>query len=114
MRGRKTGGRKAGTPNKATKETRDWINDFIMSVREDIKRDFHTLEPQQRIRIFLQLLNYVVPKQQSIAPALMDDEQNNFDNKIVIIEGNEELQRLEHLRDELKALGVDDRTLDYN
>ena len=85
-----------------------------MSVREDIERDFHALEPQQRIRIFLQLLNYVVPKQQSIAPAFMDDEQNKFDNKIVVIEGSEELQRLEHLRDELRALGVDDRTIDYN
>ncbi len=85
-----------------------------MSVREDIERDFYALEPQQRIRIFLQLLNYVVPKQQSITPAILDDEQNKFDNKIVVIEGSEELQRLEHLRDELRALGVDDRTIDYN
>lgn len=62
----KTGGRQKGSTNKATTETRQWINNIINDNRDTLEKDLKTLEPQQRWAIVEKLLQYTTPKMQSV------------------------------------------------
>lgn len=73
MRGRKKedgrgrlGGRKAGTPNKVTGTVKEWIAQLIDKNRTQIEQDLASLEPKDRLMILEKLMQYVVPKQQSV------------------------------------------------
>ena len=61
MKGEKTGGRQTGTPNKTTGAIRQRIKDFLDAEIENVFEDIKTLEPKERINLYLKLLNYVVP-----------------------------------------------------
>ncbi len=63
---KKYGGRKKGTPNKTTQETRQWLKMFLDANQEQIEKDFMALEPHQRLQIFERLLQYTLPKMQSV------------------------------------------------
>ena len=65
-KGFKTGGRKHGTPNKVTKDLKEWIFKMITSQQATIEKDFEALKPKERIMLFEKLLAYVVPRRQSI------------------------------------------------
>lgn len=62
MKGKKTGGRGKGTPNKATQETRDFIQKLINKSRTSVERDLKKIEPVERLRIFIKLTEFIVPK----------------------------------------------------
>lgn len=64
---KKTGGRRKGTPNKTTQETRQWLKQFLDDNRTKIEQDFEALEPQQRLQMFERLLQYTLPKMQSVS-----------------------------------------------
>lgn len=77
----KTGGRKAGTPNKATAAVKDCIQhvleqymaapaegeeraaDALPTLSEDLKE----MLPAERVRAMTQLAGYIVPKQQALS-----------------------------------------------
>lgn len=65
----KTGGRKAGTPNKVTGTVKEWIASIIDGNRKQFEDDLEKLEPGERVRIISNLLQYVTPKMQSSSPA---------------------------------------------
>lgn len=78
MRGRKkgtekTGGRKAGTPNRVTGTVKEWIASIIDGNRQQFENDLKDLEPGERVKIISNLLQYVTPKMQSISPDEMLD-----------------------------------------
>lgn len=58
-------GRPKGSPNKATKDLRQWINAFIESQTERIQQDWKLLEPKDRIVLFEKLLKYSLPTLQA-------------------------------------------------
>jgi hypothetical protein len=59
MRGQKTGGRKTGTLNKVTQETRE----LILSLSDKyLASDLESLEPRDRAVILTKLLSYILPK----------------------------------------------------
>ena len=62
MKGKKTGGRQKGTPNKNTKPLRDWFLSLIDENRTQIKKDLQTLEPKERLQWIEKILPYVLPK----------------------------------------------------
>ena len=62
MKRDKTGGRKAGTPNKTTANLRGWVKDFLTNNVEQIERDFKKLNPRDRVFLFEKLLKYTVPQ----------------------------------------------------
>lgn len=66
MNRQKTGGRKAGTPNKVTADLRQWITTFIDDNREQIQKDWAQLEPKDRIQLFEKLLKYALPTLQAM------------------------------------------------
>lgn len=55
-------GRPKGTPNKFTKELRDFIADIVDENREQIAEDLKALEPKDRLSILEKLMQYVLPK----------------------------------------------------
>ena len=64
--GHKTGGRKKGTPNKATATTRQALEPIVQAEIERIPEYLDQLEPRDRITALTKLLPYVAPKLQSI------------------------------------------------
>ena len=59
-------GRPKGTPNRATGDMRAWLYAFVSGNTAQIKKDWQTLEPSQRVMLFEKLLKYVVPAQTEI------------------------------------------------
>lgn len=81
-------GRKPGTPNKATKDLRQWINRFIDSQTEQIQKDWQQLEPKDRIVMFERLLKYALPTLQATSlttdlEKLSDEDLDRIVNEIL-------------------------------
>lgn len=89
MKGFKTGGRAAGTPNKTTKEMRDLITDLSYKY---LASDLESLEPRERAVILTRLLSYVVPR-----PGVEDSEEAEYIQPLVIV-------KTEYIDEEHKAL----------
>jgi len=66
MKGLKTGGREQGTPNKLTSNLRERISEFLNDNWEQVEKDFKVLEPEKRIVMFEKLLQFTLPKLQTI------------------------------------------------
>lgn len=62
----KTGGRRKGTPNKVTADTKEWLSGLLAGLRGRIEQDFVQIDPETRIFAFTRLVGYVVPKQQAL------------------------------------------------
>ena len=65
MKGKKTGGRQKGTPNKSTATLRDWFLQLINDNREQIQKDLQELEAKDRLQWFERILPYLLPKVQN-------------------------------------------------
>lgn len=60
-------GRPKGKPNKVTSELKAWINKIIDDNKEQVINDLKELDPKDRLTIIERLMQYVIPKQQSIS-----------------------------------------------
>ena len=58
----KTGGRKAGTPNKVTGALREFVVSLLDENRERVARDLKNVSAKDRLQIFERLLSYVIPR----------------------------------------------------
>ena len=65
MKGIKTGGRTAGTPNAITSDLRAKINTIVENQIDSIEKDLKSLEPKERLMIVEKLLSYCLPKLQA-------------------------------------------------
>ena len=75
-------GRKAGTPNKATKDIRDAFTLLIENNIDTLQKDLDSLEPKERVKLLLDMAQFVVPKLRNVD--LKTDEK-----EIVTIDFNE-------------------------
>lgn len=57
----KTGGRTKGSANKNTTVIRDAFSELLKGNLDIIKEDFKTLEPKERIKLFLDMSKYIIP-----------------------------------------------------
>lgn len=60
--GNRGGGRPKGSKNRATKDLRQFVDDFINNNRDKIQEDFDLLEPKERIDTIIKLMDYLLPK----------------------------------------------------
>lgn len=69
MKGKKTGGRVKGTPNKASKKTKDIINEIVADYIESglMHSDFAALDSRDRLDIMIKLTKFVVPQPKEVA-----------------------------------------------
>ena len=63
MKKQKTGGRKAGTPNKSSQEVREFMQSFLSEKFENLDEIYNQLEPKDKINAIIKMLPYIVPKQ---------------------------------------------------
>lgn len=61
-KGKKTGGRQKGTPNKNNAEIRQSVNTFISNNIDSIQATFDKLEPMDQLKFIDRMLNYTLPK----------------------------------------------------
>jgi len=61
-KGRKTGGRKAGTPNKLTREMREVLKSILEKEIEKLPELLASLKPERRAEIICRLLPFVLPQ----------------------------------------------------
>lgn len=61
------GGRAKGTPNKTTSTVKEWLTQLVDANRKRIEKDLKNMDAAERVRLFAQLLNYIVPKQQAVS-----------------------------------------------
>jgi len=59
-------GRPKGTPNKTTTEIKERFQLLLENNIDRLQSDFDKLQPNERIRYFLDLASFVVPKQKAI------------------------------------------------
>lgn len=75
----KTGGRAKGTPNKTTSTVKEWLSGLLDNNRAQIEEDLRSIEPAERIKVFALLLNYIIPKRQTVSiEAEMEAEYNEL------------------------------------
>ena len=65
-RGKKTGGRVKGTPNKLTKEMRSVLKNIVANELDILSSTINHLEPLDRINLLLKLLPFVLPQVRDI------------------------------------------------
>ena len=67
----KVAGRKKGTPNKVTTMTKEFLHNFLSSYSASglMESDFAQLEAKDRLYIAEKLVQYIMPKMQSVAVA---------------------------------------------
>ena len=58
----KTGGRKKGTPNRLTFQTRLVLLSALQGEIEQIPKTMQSMEPKDRLEILIKLMPYLVPK----------------------------------------------------
>ena len=80
-KGVRNGGRAKGTPNKTTTATKEIIANLLTKYSNtgQMSEDFNSLDPKDRLAIAEKLMQYVMPKIQSVAVDLA-----NSDSKITI------------------------------
>ena len=68
MKGKKTGGRKAGTPNKVTAFSKGVIENILSEYTSTglLAQDLKKLDPKERLDIMVKLMVFTTPKPQSI------------------------------------------------
>lgn len=68
MKGKKTGGRVKGTPNKTTAAGKEAITALLTEYQNSgmMSVDFAALDPEKRLYIAERLMQYIMPKMQSV------------------------------------------------
>lgn len=93
---KKVGGRRAGTPNKATSSLRNWVRLFVTRNAKQAQRDLDALDPKDRLILLEKFMRYTIPQQQAVSAAvdlnrLSDDQLNQVIEQIaasVMEDGN--------------------------
>jgi hypothetical protein len=80
MQGKKTGGRIAGTPNKATSELRKTLKGIIAGELDALPQTFEQLPPKERLELLIKMLPYCLPKVDSI--------NGNYDSETPFVDWN--------------------------
>ncbi len=61
MKGRKTGGRRRGTPNRTTAELKEALKAFVDRNIDQLQDDFDTLDAEKRLAFFEKIVRMVLP-----------------------------------------------------
>lgn len=64
--GKKTGGRKAGTPNKASSEIKKVLTDFMTENMDDLQDCVSHMKAVDRFDAYMQIMKFVVPTMKAV------------------------------------------------
>jgi len=85
---KKYGGRVKGTPNKVTRITRQLINDMAEEIRPQIMKDIASLEPAERVKVFIKLCEFIISKPQSVSLDVMAQRKITIEDKLIALSKN--------------------------
>lgn len=91
--GKKTGGRKKGTPNKSTTLGKEGIVSLLSdySISGLMTSDFMALDPKDRLVIAERLMQYTLPKMQATAIDLnTGDREKTIEDRLAELAGDDE------------------------
>ena len=85
MKGKKTGGRVAGTPNKVSSVTKKVIVELLTEYHDNgmLSEDFYALEPKDRIQMSEKFMAYVMPKMQSVEFREADETSKTIEDALI-------------------------------
>lgn len=89
-KGKKTGGRTKGTPNKVTKTIREQYRLLIQENLDQLSEDLKCLEPKDRIKAVLDLSKFVLPTLKATELSIENDQEEFEPIVISIIRNNED------------------------
>lgn len=87
MKGKKTGGRQAGTPNKVTRQVKECLSSLLIDYTNDekFKDDFYKLSPKDRLMLAEKLMPYVVPKLQNTAVDISTEGKKTIEDTLIAL-----------------------------
>jgi hypothetical protein len=77
-------GRPKGSPNKVTSTAKELINSINDQLKDNILEDIKSLEPYERVKVWLQLQDYLVPKVQRIISETIEEEPEQKEDSSII------------------------------
>lgn len=83
----KYGGRKKGTPNKTTQITRQLINDLAEKMLPQVLMDIKDMEPTERVKVFIKLCEFCIPKPQTISLDMTIEKQKTIEDRLIVLAG---------------------------
>jgi hypothetical protein len=90
MKGQKTGGRVAGTPNKVSGAVRqmiaNFVNDYYCS--KQFSEDFEKLEPKERVAAIEKLTAYITPKLQQTSLDMNVESEKTIEDELKKLAGD--------------------------
>ncbi|MCD8295457.1 MAG: hypothetical protein LUE27_09495 [Clostridia bacterium] len=98
------GGRGKGTPNKITSDLKGWIAQILEGGRVRFEACLNDLEPQEYIRVYTGLLNYVLPKQASVNPDSVLEKEKAMLQEFVLSLPDEMVNRVAERLNDLTKL----------
>jgi hypothetical protein len=112
MKGVKTGGRTAGTPNKITQVIRDKISETVKEyyLSENFTTDIQALNNRERIEYIRRITDYILPKPKPIEPEIDNDDSGV---KTIIFSSAQDCDYIEKLQAILTASGLEYPEQDY-
>ena len=87
-------GRKKGAQNKVTTDMRLWVSALIDGNRDRLEDDLKAVEPYQRLAILEKLMQYCIPKMQSIDATVQIAEEYNQLERLLKSAPDEAIQRI--------------------
>ena len=81
-KGIKTGGRVKGTPNKTTAAQRELLSAFMQEEFPMFVKMYRSLEPEDKVKTYVQLLPYVTPKMQAVQVDLEARQADSIDTEL--------------------------------
>lgn len=90
--GKKTGGRKAGTPNKATANCKAVFQNIVDNYMnsDKWKTDFGKLDAKDRIDVVIKLAAFIIPKPQSVSLDLTEKTQKTIEDTLIELSAENE------------------------
>ncbi len=91
-KGKKTGGRVAGTPNKASSAVRGAIAKMLDEYfnSDTFAQDIAELEPKDRVAAMEKFAAYVAPKLQTTTLDVANERQKTIEDRLVELSGDDE------------------------
>lgn len=86
------GGREKGTPNKITADMKAWIAEILNDGRGRFMDSLNNLESSEYVRVYMGLLNYVIPKRQAISGEVTEQPSTGL---TIIVKDEEERKLIE-------------------
>lgn len=78
MKGKKTGGRKKGTPNKTQAQIREAMQLILEDNLDNLLEDIRALKPADRVKYVLELSKFVVPQLKAVELSSPDGDRFNI------------------------------------